>query len=72
MIGAYQNFFWNTFWGIFADRSSLHYYGFFTGPTGFDSETNGIVSMLSAGVQLINIILHTFNWRKQLRSCRLI
>ena len=42
------------------------------GPTGFDSETNGNVSMSSAGIQLVNIIFHTFNWRKQLRSCRLI
>jgi hypothetical protein len=34
------------------------------GPTGFDSETSWNVSMSSAGVQLVNIILHTFNWRK--------
>ena len=34
------------------------------GPTGFDSETNGNVSMSSAGEQLVNLIFHTFNWRK--------
>ena len=34
------------------------------GPTGFDSEISWNVSMPSAGVQLVNIILHTFNWRK--------
>ena len=34
------------------------------GPTGFDSETNGNVSMSSAGIQLVNLIFHTFNWRK--------
>ncbi len=33
------------------------------GPTGFDSETNGNVSMSSAGIQLVNLIFHTFNWR---------
>jgi len=35
MIGAYQNFFWNTFWGIFADRSSFYYCGFFYGADWF-------------------------------------
>jgi len=34
------------------------------GPTGFDSETNWDVSMPSAGLQLVNLIFHTFNWRK--------
>ncbi len=95
-----QNFFWNTFWGIFADRlwyfdgvyielrrnaqydryeqvpctsdspvflkkrnAIIKKFIYILGPTGFDSETNGIVSMPSAGVQLVNIILHTFNWR---------
>jgi len=33
------------------------------GPTGFDSKTNGDVSMPSAGIQLVNLIFHTFNWR---------
>ncbi len=33
------------------------------GPTGFDSKTNGNVSMSSAGKQLVNHIFHTFNWR---------
>ena len=30
------------------------------GPTGFDSETNWNVSMPSAGLQLVNLIFHTF------------
>ncbi|MDO6517805.1 hypothetical protein [Zobellia uliginosa] len=29
MIRAYQNFFWNTFWGIFADRGGFFPSGFF-------------------------------------------
>lgn len=33
------------------------------GPTGFDSKTNGDVSMPSAGIQLVNLMFHTFNWR---------
>ncbi len=33
------------------------------GPTGFDSETNGDVSMPSAGIQLVNLMTHTFKWR---------
>ncbi len=31
------------------------------GPTGFDSETNGYVSMPSAEIQLVNIIFHLLN-----------
>ena len=33
------------------------------GPTGFDSETNGNVSMSSAGIQLVNLMTQTFKWR---------
>lgn len=32
----------------------------FLGPTGFDSGSNCNVSMSSAGIQLVNIIFHTF------------
>ena len=30
------------------------------GPTGFDSGSNGNVSRSSAGIQLVNLIFHTF------------
>ena len=30
------------------------------GPTGFDSGSNGKVSMSSAGTQLVNLMIHTF------------
>lgn len=30
------------------------------GPTGFDSGSNCMVSMSSAGIQLVNLIFHSF------------
>ena len=30
------------------------------GPIGFDSGLNGIISMSSAGTQLVNLMIHTF------------
>jgi len=34
------------------------------GPTGFDSKPSGIVSMPSAELQLVNIIIQTYKRRK--------
>jgi len=50
-------------WRIQFDYANRRFAISLKGPTGFDSETNGYVSMPSAGIQLVNLIFHTFKWR---------
>ena len=38
----------------------MDFSGLQQGPTGFDSGFHWLVSMPSAGIQLVNIIFHTF------------